>query len=942
MLSAPLVSCVLVAACGGGEVATDGPGEIQPLQAARSQLKNSTPPTISITSPMSIETNGVAVVTGVASDDGGVKAVSWVNSLGGSGVATLDGKVNARTWTVASLQLHAGDNALTFTATDFSGNTSSTQILLTFAPPAPELSPPPVPDGPPIPPPKPNVVHVAVLDGSGVPGAYARGCEPVIAADFVDTGSWSTRRLEPRDCAIVKVATPVFAWKQPSDRDLAVPWTLTLRTADGSLIASRSAQSPRLLLAETPLLPGNYSWTVSYRNKSGSSITSASRRFTVAAESVGAVLPSAESIATLAARKSRPRALPASASFVDIAAAARGGEYSVAFDTYMKAAADYRAEAPPAPPTESSRAEFASDLDYNNWKKKLRDAASKEWQAIEVLGYAAQFSGDSSYAVAGIARLVNLAAWPTRGATSEETQDQANRNIYVGLALGLDLYASRLSPSQTSAVVASLKDRLLQVMGKFPTLDSSPYDPHLVNSSRYVTTALLHAVGTPGFDEAQDWLRQAWDTWVTTQDTWGADGEFANAPAYGWYNGITLAQTVANVRLITNTDLSRWPAVANFGKNHIAFTAPAIKQISAFGDDREYDYMFTSYSPDYYRLYAGLTRAPQDEWYWRSLASNINLAKALPVQHYLLLGLKQPPVTPAAPTANSWVLEDAGLVAMHSSTADAYRSSLYFRSSRFGSFNHSTADNNAFTFVSKGMPLFISGGYYPYYNSPHHALVGRATRYKNALTFNGGIGQAEPTGTPTSPGAPAWSMDARGQLINFHDNGVWAVTTGDATLAYRGQDPVSKAWTPLLESAVRSVAYNRSAKVAVIYDWATSGAARIWELNFQMLNAPTLSGSTLRAVNGSALGCVDVYNTPGAFNLTSGFPIAPENGATTQYQARYTAAGASTQLVALTVIREDCRSVPISVTVAGTAASISIDGAPPLTLDRKMVTVPAP
>ena len=223
--------------------------------------------------------------------------------------------------------------------------------------------------------------------------------------------------------------------------------------------------------------------------------------------------------------------------------------------------------------------------------------------------------------------------------------------------------------------------------------------------------------------------------------------------------------------------------------------------------------------------------------------------------------------------------------------------------------------------------------------SPHHALVGRATRFKNALTIDGGIGQAEPNPTPTAPDKPLSSMDARGQLINFLDNGTWAVTSGDATLAYRGYDSATGKWTPFLDNAVRTVAYNRAERVAVIYDWATSNKARTWELNFQMLNAPTLNKSTLRAVAGDAEGCVDVYNAPGTFRVTKGFPIAPENGLPDEYQARYSVSSPSTSLVALTVIREDCRSVPVVVAVTAEIASVSIGGAEPLVMDRRTVTV---
>lgn len=903
--------CLSLAACGG----SDTPEDVAAAPTSAQTLET----------PAAMRVARISVAPGVAGTNKDATGSAPQPSAGPGTlrfipVASAPEHFPASTDTLPS---GAPDSTISPEAADESPASRSTSP--TFAPPA--RGGPPIPSG-------------TVLDGSGVPGTYAPGCMPTLYSDFIDTLTWNVRHVEPRDCAILKVSTPVFAWKQPFDGDLSVPYTFELRNAAGGLVASKVTSTPRLLLTDTTLTPGNYTWTVSYRNKSGKTNKSASRRFNVSSASAGVTIPSGASIVELARSKPHPRALPSGASFSAIADAALDGEYNASFNAFMKAAATFRAETPPTPPADLTRADFASDLEYNNWTQQLARAAEREHKAIETLGYAAKFSGDTAYALAGVTRLVNLAAWPTRGATSEAVQDQANREIYVALAIGLDIFDGRLTSPQALAVALALKDRVQQAYQKLASLDASPYQSHLLNSVKYIVTALSYAVGATGFAEAQDWLPKAWETWITTESTWGADGGFANSTAYGWWAGISLAETAATMRLITNTDLSRWPAVGRFGDNMLAFVAPSISLGSPFGDSAETNWLYEGNSWNAYRLYAAVTRSPDYEWYWRMTPSNINKPEALTALHYLMLGLKLPPVTPAAPAAKSWVFEDAGLVAMHSLTADPYRSSLYFRSSRFGSYSHSTADNNGFVFVSKGQPLFISGGYYPYYMSPHHALVGRATRFKNALTIDGGIGQAEPSPIPTAPGKPISSMDARGQLINFHDSGTWAVTSGDAAMAYRGYEAATGKWTPLLDNAVRTVAYNRTEKLAVIYDWATSSKARTWELNFQMLNAPVIQGSTLRAVAGNAQGCVDVYNAPGAFKVTKGFPIAPENGLPDEYQARYSVSRASTELVAVTVIREDCRSVPVNVTVNASSASVTVNGAAPLVMDRRAVTVP--
>ena len=787
-----------------------------------------------------------------------------------------------------------------------------------------------------------STASTVTLAGNGVPGVYAAGCSRVIGSDYIDTTSWTNRRLEPRDCAVVYLSTPVFSWTQPADRNNAIAWKFVLRQSTGAVIAERTSTKPRLLLADITLPSGSYTWTVSYTNTRSQVLTSQARRFVVANTSGLTKLMSGAAFADIAITKARPKTLPNGASLAGVVASAKSGEYNASFSAFLAQADKIMLQTPAPVPEEIAASTFASAVDYNNWLMQLRNQAGAERVAIETLGYTALFTGDSRYEQAGITRLLSLAAWPTDGATSEANQDQANREIYLALGLGLDLYQTKLTSAQRNTIVAALKDRITQASSKFYELNNWPYDSHLLTATQYVTEALIYAAGTPEFPEARDWLAVSWETWITTLGTWGGgDGGYGNSGAYGWYSMTLLPRGLAIAKLAAGLDLSQWPVVGKFGDNQIAFTPAAARLRGQFGDEAEISGHYFNYAFDAFRLYASVTGKPEYEWYWRASDKNISLPVALSPLHYMLLGFGNTRATPAAPTATSWVFEDAGLVAMHSSSADPLRSSVFFRSSRLGSFNHSHADNNAITFVSKGHALLISGGYTPYFGSPHHRAVARATRFKNALTFDGGIGQAEPTSTPSVPGNPVESMDTRGELINFADDGRWAVTTGDATLAYRGQNTTSKAWSPLLTNAVRSVAYQRSEKVVVVYDWATSTTARSWELNFQAPTLPTLAAQTVRIDSNAASACIDVYGLSGSFKLSSGFPIAPETPMPDQFHARYAVSSPSSQLVAVTVIREDCRAVAVKVSISGTSASVSINGGVAIVVDRKTVKVPA-
>lgn len=240
--------------------------------------------------------------------------------------------------------------------------------------------------------------------------------------------------------------------------------------------------------------------------------------------------------------------------------------------------------------------------------------------------------------------------------------------------------------------------------------------------------------------------------------------------------------------------------------------------------------------------------------------------------------------------------------------------------------------------MSRGRDLLISGGYYPWWMSPHHAAVNRATRFKNALTFDGGVGQAEDSVTLR----PRDSRDARGALLTLARTAGWAVATGDATLAYRRYDPSTKTWSPLLANAVRSVAYNATAGVAVLYDWATSQTARRWELNF---NAPTPVGASGRhatVANDGATACIDTYGPDGTFTTSTGFHVPPENGSPDQHQARFTAAAASSELAAITVLREDCRAVAVDVTFDGARATVAVGGMQQLSFDGRSASISSP
>jgi len=778
-----------------------------------------------------------------------------------------------------------------------------------------------------------------VMSGTSIASNSAPDCIPTIYQDFMDNISWDKRRLVPRDCAVLKLSRPIFYWPIPADIGDEKQMTFRLNVKGYIPFYSNPNMTVPHFLYPGTLAAGFYEWRVEYKNSDGLLVTSAPHRFTIPSGTLFKI-PTGAEILAISKAKARPRAKPYGASFGTIAARAKQGEYAPSFDAFLKKVAAYTT--PPAPPVEKTRADFSSDSDYQTWVNLIAWQAGEELEAIEALGYGYQLTGASNYQDRALTRVLSLASWDVNGITSEAKQTQANRAIGLALGEGLDLLQNRMTTAQRLKVVSALRTRLNNVMNKYPNFDTGPYDSLLLTSTLYTTQALMFAVGTPGFEDADDLLVKAWDRMISLIGPFGGaiDGGYGNGSGYGWHMVRYLARMVANVQLIANVNLTLWPAINGTITSRIAFSPANQKLRGQMGDDAELDNLYFSYWKEM-RLLAAVSGFWDQEWYWRANPAAILKAEAMYPAHYLMLGVRIPVAPPSSyKLPNSYLYEDAGYVMMHSNTMDPLRSSVFFRSSPLGSAGHSHADNNAFTFVSQGKEMLISGGYYDTYMSNHHQAVTRTTRYKNALTYNGGIGQAEPVAYPTGPGRPVLTMDTRGKLLNYDDNGTWVVATGDASLAYRGLVSNSpRSWRPLIDKTIRSVIYNRVKKVVLIYDWAQHRDNRGWELNFQPVSFKLMENNELMIINGAVSACLNVNGPPMGRSISGGYPYLPKNAVDHQL-VRYAVTTQSKELVAVTVIREDCTKNNVSVQISGTKATISIDGEAALVADQTWVTTP--
>ncbi|MFP3904884.1 MAG: heparinase II/III family protein, partial [Armatimonadota bacterium] len=155
------------------------------------------------------------------------------------------------------------------------------------------------------------------------------------------------------------------------------------------------------------------------------------------------------------------------------------------------------------------------------------------------------------------------------------------------------------------------------------------------------------------------------------------------------------------------------------------------------------------------------------------------------------------PSKPPVDVPQSRYQPDIGWVGMHSDLSDPDEIMLMFKSSWYGSFNHSHADQNHFVVYGYGEPLLIDSGYYDWYGSDHDRNWTRQTKAHNSILVNG-------------EGQPIFDITAKGDIMDYFEGPTGCYTAGDATPAYKGK----------LANFLRRVVYLRPDVFLVVDDLA--------------------------------------------------------------------------------------------------------------------------
>jgi len=387
--------------------------------------------------------------------------------------------------------------------------------------------------------------------------------------------------------------------------------------------------------------------------------------------------------------------------------------------------------------------------------------------------------------------------------------------------------------------------------------------------------------------EARAWLEPALQTYLANLSPWGGDdGGYANGSSYVlWDTGESLLiwdliERVLGLPVYQKAWVAQLP-------RFVAYTLPPGTPAGVFGDGAEIERK--EEWPRFGKAIMSRYATPLARWYEKQLFGE-DIARL-----HILLSPYRASSSAAWPAnvATSAYFPSVGWTALHSSLADRARISVYFKSSPYGSLNHSHGDQNGFLLYARGKVLAMDSGYYDYYNSLHWRNWYKQTKAHNAITFDGGKGQ--------SLGANGLgSALFGGKITQFVTNDDYDVVTGDATAAYGGQVSMAK----------RTLVFVRPATLVVI-DQLQSATPRRWEWNLHTTAALLANAGGYKLNLEGAEMCADIV-APDAVSLTvqPGYSPAPvlSTAIGPHYWNRFSYQAPKAAAYFVAVLRMDCTS----------------------------------
>lgn len=717
---------------------------------------------------------------------------------------------------------------------------------------------------------------VAGLLGSHV--ALASDCLPLQKADWLSSAPAKSMPVMPVHCESVDQTPPQFAWPDQGE----TRYQLELRDAQNRL--TRYVADRNWLLLDAPLPEGTYQWRVKPLDIPGMGFGEW-RQFGIAQDAVPFAVAGSRELLATAKAKPRPRAFPSGADrerYIQTLLTQR----RLSWNAFLANANQQRLQPHALAP--DTLAITGNQQAYSRQLGDIKKQAGTEISRMLDSALAWMVTRDPMMLADARQTLILMSQWDPRGSTGINNHQVAGRMVWA-MALGLDWLYDELSPAERRQIVDALAVRMNGLIGEFGIYPRRKLDKMPFNSHAWVAMGELAAAASllAGEDARADALFDATvRPFIFLYSPWGGmDGGLGNGTAYGIWDALALTIPLDILRLTVGVDMYQKGWNRNLGR-FLTYFLPPGSPGGVFGDGAEKPYLAGD-AGNLASAYASRLSDPLMRWYAGKAPGRRpnDFIQVFPPAAYAV----ESPDASGLPSAAHF--QTVGWTAMHSDLEDRARVSVYFKSSRYGAFNHSHADQNSFVLHAQGRPLLIDSGFYDFYGSAHGTGWYRQTQAHNAVTFDGGQGQ--------KPG----DAGAIGTILDFYHSDTLDYVTGDSAPAYKGA----------VSRALRTLVYLRPNHV-VVYDALAAPVARRWEWNMHALAEfrQEESGRVNLEVGGMKL-CVDMQSTaPFGFTQTDQFTVRPEfrTPAETvlqkQWHGRFGSLAPSREAAFIAVLSVDC------------------------------------
>lgn len=567
-----------------------------------------------------------------------------------------------------------------------------------------------------------------------------------------------------------------------------------------------------------------YYWAVRYKSNNKYSPWSTSRKFRIDPDAYEYPFPDIETILSRIP-SGHPRLLTTERNLADFRAKKnRSTAAKAVYDRVLSKADSYITQEIEKEPEE----EFYEDsIEQAEYKQRLRGIAESIINKAVGCGFAYLLSGDEKYSDYAKKCLMEAATWDINGVTSYQNQDQIARSFAFLPAMTYDWIYATLSENEKSTILNMVRARTKVMEGLLDSLKVSPYDSHGYTAYGYIGVAALATVGD--IPESEDWLRKAIIGFSALTPVWGYEDGWSQGVAYWSYDPPSVDYFMPFLAAAGYADLYK-TAYSENQYLYYMYNNP-MGSWGGFGDEsgRSKGAFSNIAAVDAHFTQNPVAKWMAEQYGYKNEEANVN--------NYYAYLMADDDLEAKAPLDYQLAHEfqDIGWVSMMDSISDPNRIKLMFKSSPFGSYNHSHPDQNSMLLEAYGSQLLVNSGYYDAYHSEHDSGFTRRTGAHNCVTVADSIGQKDD------------DFSAKGKLTGFLTQADFDLASGDATEAYKGE----------IGKFERHIVYIRPDIFVVVDDLKASSKNKTSQFEWWMNSRTPISlyedGTGARIENGEAV-----------------------------------------------------------------------------------------